>query len=208
MLDVVGETLDGLVLKGTPKDNTLEASLDAYTKPNLVKLAESNDFEVKKSWNKDQMIEVISDGLRDSLDERLSTFEDEELAVLQQVLNEEPEQVEEYSEVISSAVNKGLLYVSSNDDEVTYTMPAEFEEKLEDIEENNETVEAEEESVAEPVKQPVRTVPFASRPRRNQPVQQRIVGQKVGRNEPCPCGSGKKYKKCCWSKDQRSNSAV
>jgi len=23
------------------------------------------------------------------------------------------------------------------------------------------------------------------------------VGEKVGRNEPCPCGSGKKYKKCC-----------
>jgi hypothetical protein len=25
---------------------------------------------------------------------------------------------------------------------------------------------------------------------------------KAGRNDPCPCGSGKKYKKCCWSKDQ------
>jgi SWIM/SEC-C metal-binding protein len=24
-----------------------------------------------------------------------------------------------------------------------------------------------------------------------------IVGKKVGRNEPCPCGSGKKYKNCC-----------
>jgi hypothetical protein len=24
-----------------------------------------------------------------------------------------------------------------------------------------------------------------------------LVKQKVGRNEPCPCGSGKKYKKCC-----------
>lgn len=23
------------------------------------------------------------------------------------------------------------------------------------------------------------------------------LGRKVGRNEPCPCGSGKKYKKCC-----------
>lgn len=23
--------------------------------------------------------------------------------------------------------------------------------------------------------------------------------QKVGRNEPCPCGSGKKFKKCCGS---------
>ena len=25
-------------------------------------------------------------------------------------------------------------------------------------------------------------------------------GVKVGRNQPCPCGSGKKYKKCCWLK--------
>jgi preprotein translocase subunit SecA len=24
-----------------------------------------------------------------------------------------------------------------------------------------------------------------------------IAGAKVGRNDPCPCGSGKKYKKCC-----------
>ena len=23
------------------------------------------------------------------------------------------------------------------------------------------------------------------------------VAVKVGRNDPCPCGSGKKYKKCC-----------
>jgi hypothetical protein len=30
------------------------------------------------------------------------------------------------------------------------------------------------------------------------PVEDRIaVSRKVGRNEPCPCGSGKKYKKCC-----------
>jgi uncharacterized protein YecA (UPF0149 family) len=26
------------------------------------------------------------------------------------------------------------------------------------------------------------------------------TGEKVGRNDPCPCGSGKKYKKCCLSK--------
>ena len=29
------------------------------------------------------------------------------------------------------------------------------------------------------------------------PVQQVVRGDKVGRNDPCPCGSGKKYKKCC-----------
>jgi len=26
--------------------------------------------------------------------------------------------------------------------------------------------------------------------------QQRRTGEKVGRNDPCPCGSGKKFKKC------------
>lgn len=31
---------------------------------------------------------------------------------------------------------------------------------------------------------------------RQQPVRR---GVKVGRNDPCPCGSGKKYKKCCQS---------
>ena len=24
-----------------------------------------------------------------------------------------------------------------------------------------------------------------------------VVGEKTGRNDPCPCGSGKKFKKCC-----------
>jgi preprotein translocase subunit SecA len=26
--------------------------------------------------------------------------------------------------------------------------------------------------------------------------------KKIGRNDPCPCGSGKKYKKCCLGKDE------
>ena len=34
-------------------------------------------------------------------------------------------------------------------------------------------------------------------------IQKTIVNEspKVGRNDPCPCGSGKKYKNCCWNKD-------
>lgn len=27
-----------------------------------------------------------------------------------------------------------------------------------------------------------------------------VKGKKIGRNEPCPCGSGKKYKQCCINK--------
>ena len=29
------------------------------------------------------------------------------------------------------------------------------------------------------------------------PIKPKIAEKKLGRNEPCPCGSGKKYKKCC-----------
>jgi len=29
------------------------------------------------------------------------------------------------------------------------------------------------------------------------PPKPKIAENKVGRNAPCPCGSGKKYKKCC-----------
>lgn len=28
---------------------------------------------------------------------------------------------------------------------------------------------------------------------------------KTGRNEPCPCGSGKKYKRCCRAKDEKES---
>ena len=35
--------------------------------------------------------------------------------------------------------------------------------------------------------------------KKHEPV--RNVGRKVGRNDPCPCGSGKKFKACCMRKE-------
>ena len=35
--------------------------------------------------------------------------------------------------------------------------------------------------------------------------QPKRVGKKVGPNDPCPCGSGKKYKKCCGSPEKRNS---
>jgi len=42
-----------------------------------------------------------------------------------------------------------------------------------------------------------RVAPLAAPPR---PAPRTATGDKVGRNDPCPCGSGKKYKKCCYLK--------
>ena len=40
---------------------------------------------------------------------------------------------------------------------------------------------------------------FDRNPPMYEPVQQPYVraAAKIGRNDPCPCGSGKKYKNCC-----------
>jgi preprotein translocase subunit SecA len=37
---------------------------------------------------------------------------------------------------------------------------------------------------------------------KKQPI--RNKDKKVGPNDPCPCGSGKKYKKCCMQKDKKA----
>jgi tetratricopeptide (TPR) repeat protein len=34
------------------------------------------------------------------------------------------------------------------------------------------------------------------------------MSNKPGRNDPCPCGSGQKYKRCCLPKDQLAESAA
>ena len=39
--------------------------------------------------------------------------------------------------------------------------------------------------------------------RRHAEFQPTLVKHKVGRNDPCPCGSGKKYKKCCLLKEEQ-----
>ena len=39
-----------------------------------------------------------------------------------------------------------------------------------------------------------------TRPLREGPPPVRLAQPKPGRNDPCPCGSGKKYKHCCMSK--------
>lgn len=82
------------------------------------------------------------------------------------------------------------------------------EEDLDVVNAGNTSVESSQEIEVEPkqekkieVKQPQVRM---NRSRRRQPVkkQQPIRVTKIGRNEPCHCGSGKKYKKCCWRKDR------
>ena len=49
--------------------------------------------------------------------------------------------------------------------------------------------------IVEPLKQRSMYVNNTDKTARREPV--RRSGKKTGRNDPCPCGSGKKYKNCC-----------
>lgn len=46
----------------------------------------------------------------------------------------------------------------------------------------------------EQVAEPVRAIHGEDKKANNKPI---VKGPKIGRNDPCPCGSGLKYKKCC-----------
>ncbi|MND09092.1 hypothetical protein D3C83_321700 [compost metagenome] len=46
--------------------------------------------------------------------------------------------------------------------------------------------------VAQPKTEPKRVDPNPTGGKATKPV----VSDKIGRNDPCPCGSGKKYKRC------------
>jgi len=58
-------------------------------------------------------------------------------------------------------------------------------------EEVNETTEAVENAITADQLAQLRSMMF------RRPPQQVRKFKKIGRNDPCPCGSGKKYKKCC-----------
>ena len=59
-------------------------------------------------------------------------------------------------------------------------------------------IKREEEPKREQVAQPTMASHGDDSEEKKQPVK---VGKKPGRNDPCPCGSGKKYKKCCGMND-------
>ena len=47
-----------------------------------------------------------------------------------------------------------------------------------------------------------------ARHRRTKAADASVQRKKVGRNDPCPCGSGKKYKKCCLAADEAARPRV
>ena len=73
-----------------------------------------------------------------------------------------------------------------------------FEDMIERIQVDTVTILLKSEVKATPVRREVKSDLNASGgSSENRPTGTIVKGKKVGRNDPCPCGSGKKYKNCC-----------
>ena len=153
--DVLDDVIEEYALKKQPKSDALEACLKAYTKKNLLKLADENDFDVKKSWTKDPIIECMSEEIMDSIEERLSELDEGELNVLKDIANGRAredfteDEAKIYAEVYPKAVRMGILYLADEDDALITTMPAEIKEVLDGVEASGSNAQAEEADVKE-----------------------------------------------------------
>ncbi|MBI1736953.1 MAG: preprotein translocase subunit SecA [Candidatus Rokubacteria bacterium] len=66
--------------------------------------------------------------------------------------------------------------------------------------EHDRKLETERLAFDRPLERAARPEGMPEAPSRPKPVPRTATGDKVGRNDPCPCGSGKKYKRCCYLK--------
>ena len=71
------------------------------------------------------------------------------------------------------------------------------EETVEEVKEEEVIVLKSDEIIKEAIDEMQQDKSKPRQPKGRPPVKEPVKEIKVGRNDPCPCGSGKKYKKCC-----------
>ncbi len=142
---IVEETLEQYEIKKLPQESRLAAYLEAYTKEKLLKLADDNNIDAKKSWKKAQIANYLNDRILETLAARYLILGERKLKLLQQFSDGEfpseemsLEKADFYVSVYPVAVRMGLLYSLNKKDEVTVTMPEEIKESLDEFLRNYE----------------------------------------------------------------------
>lgn len=137
---LMGRVLGDYALKSAPKDGSIEAALDAYTKEKLLKLAAENGLTVQRKWKKAKLVEVLSEGLMDSLEARFLISQKRALTLLQymadgkfDLVGYDFERIEFLMTVFESAVRMGIIYVSEEAENVVMDMPIPIKEKLDEV---------------------------------------------------------------------------
>ena len=108
-----------------PRSNKLIDCLNGYSKEQLYRLSEINGIYIKKSWNKTLLVDTIDREIAKTMTERVCSFTDEELELLNLFLSDtfqsnerSLEEFNFYTLVYPTAVKLGLLFIASLSNEV------------------------------------------------------------------------------------------
>ena len=202
---LVEETVDRFLLDGEIKDEwNLEGLRDSFlgwvTVPEDLRYSTQELEEVSK----EDIKELLKGRIREKCDAREKEFgpqmtrEIERMVLLRNVDRKWMDHIDDM-EALKQGI--GLRGLAQRDPVVEYRMEGfeMFDAMISSIREDTIKmfltlkVRTEEEVKREQVAKPLTAKGDGSE--QAQPV--RTAGKKVGRNDPCPCGSGKKYKKCC-----------
>lgn len=139
-VQMVEETLEVLSIHHFPKSNHLENCIGAYTKEGLFKLAEINGIEIKKNWKKVKIVQIISNKIRETFEERVCLLSGSQIELLQAFMNKEFSTNEIsnkktlfYISVFPVAVRLGLLYPKQLPDRVSTVHSYELIETVDNI---------------------------------------------------------------------------
>lgn len=135
--EVVDDMLLEYELKKMPIDASLHGCLEAYTKQELIQLAEQNGVDIRVSWNKGPIIDSLHTGIMNTLIERFLLLGEQNTKLLHRFSMgdfdaEDPtlEKFDFFLNVYPHSVQMGLIYSLESNNGVKMVMPLEIKESL------------------------------------------------------------------------------
>ncbi len=203
--ELVGETVDRFLLDGEIKD---EWNLDGLRDNFLGWVTTGEDLrydtQALEEVTKEEIKELLQERIRERLEKREKELNPQLMRELERMIllrNVDQKWMSHIDDMEALKQGIGLRGLAQRDPVVEYRMEGfeMFDAMIASIREDTikmlltVQIKTGEEVKREQVAKP--TTASSDGSEKAQPV--RAQSKKIGRNDPCPCGSGKKYKKCC-----------
>lgn len=140
MAEDENDVVDSFPMSRMPEGRDLKSLLSCYTKENLYRLAGINGVDMKKSWLKGRMVEVLHDHIWATFPERLLFMSDEDVVLLRKVLTNEVELGDDseesyafFNDLFPILLQLGLAFYYDDREKLNLFMANEFVEAIADI---------------------------------------------------------------------------
>ncbi|SHE37048.1 SEC-C metal-binding domain-containing protein [Clostridium fallax] len=221
--EIKGQTVK--MWKDMDKDFSLRYQLGRLTKDDLKEIVKSYEIKGVSKLKKDELIETIIVNILNKISTTLETISDDNKNLIKNIINASG--ILDFNENINiddviELRNKAILFTGKIENKETLIITEEVKNILvgllvecnEECKKDSSIVTNEEVKADEQLEIDKELINITNQINEMQKVENmRMImnalsrknkdkenNKKVGRNDLCPCGSGKKYKKCCLGK--------